>query len=125
MARGRRESCTIGVVVLVAHHAGALDNGLGTRPPMGYNKWNDLGPDLNSAVLRSRVDAMITSGLRDAGYTYFNLDDGWANDTRTPDGRLLADPVKLCSLPLDQPCIWSLTPACSFRHPTEPSPRAA
>ena len=37
---------------------------------------------------------MVSSGLRDAGYVYFNLDDGWASDTRGTDGRLSADPGK-------------------------------
>ena len=85
------------MLALVSHTAFALNNGLGDRPPMGYNTWNDLGPNLNSAVLRSRVDAMVSSGLRDAGYKYFNLDDGWANDARSSDGRLPADPAKLCA----------------------------
>ena len=80
--------------LLLVAHAAALDNGVGRRPPLGYNTWNDLGPHLSSALLRSRVDAMVSSGLRDAGYVYFNLDDGWASDARGSDGRLSADPDK-------------------------------
>ena len=82
------------LLLLLLAHAAALDNGVGRRPPLGYNTWNDLGPRLSSALLRSRVDAMVSSGLRDAGYVYFNLDDGWASDARGADGRLSADPDK-------------------------------
>jgi alpha-galactosidase len=35
----------------------------------------------------------VSSGMRDAGYRYVNLDAGWAAPTRGPDGRLRADPT--------------------------------
>src|SRR5262245_58658423 len=38
------------------------------------------------------VDAMVSSGMRGAGYRYVNLDAGWAAPTRGSDGRLRADP---------------------------------
>ena len=55
----------------------------------GYNTWNDVGKHLDAAALEARVDAMVASGLRDAGYTYFNLDDGWAADARDPKTHVL------------------------------------
>lgn len=71
----------------------SLDNGLGLTPAMGYNTWNDLGKKLNEQTLRTRADAMVDSGLRDAGYIYFNLDDGWQSSERNATTqRLHANP---------------------------------
>ena len=38
------------------------------------------------------ADAMVSNGLRDAGYVYINLDDGWAVN-RSADGQMIADPA--------------------------------
>ena len=89
-----REPHIIYLALLSLSLVSALDNGVGLLPPLGYNTWNDLGRKLSSSALRARVDAMVSSGLVAAGYTYFNLDDGWASDSRGADGRLLADPAK-------------------------------
>jgi alpha-galactosidase len=60
-------------------------------PPMGWNSWNS-GIPLTEDTVKSTVDAMVSSGMRDAGYRYVNLDAGWAAPTRDSDGRLRADP---------------------------------
>jgi alpha-galactosidase len=60
-------------------------------PPMGWNSWNS-GIPLTEQTVRATVDAMVSSGMRDAGYRYVNLDAGWAAPTRGPDGKLRADP---------------------------------
>jgi alpha-galactosidase len=60
-------------------------------PPMGWNSWNS-GIPLTEQTVEATVDAMVSSGMRDAGYRYVNLDAGWAAPTRGPDGRLRADP---------------------------------
>jgi alpha-galactosidase len=60
-------------------------------PPMGWNSWNS-GIPLTEQTVKATVDAMVSSGMRDAGYRYVNLDAGWAAPTRGPDGRLRADP---------------------------------
>ena len=44
--------------------------------------------------MRDTIDAMVSSGMRDAGYRYVNLDAGWAAPTRGPDGALRADPTR-------------------------------
>jgi len=56
----------------------ALDNGVGLRPPMGWNSWNQFHcAGLNETVVRNVVDAFVKRGYRDAGYRYVNLDDCW------------------------------------------------
>ncbi len=60
-------------------------------PPMGWNSWNS-GIALTEPNVHQVIDAMVSSGMRDAGYRYVNLDAGWAAPTRDPDGHLQADP---------------------------------
>ncbi|BBY62535.1 hypothetical protein MHEL_07780 [Mycolicibacterium helvum] len=60
-------------------------------PPMGWNSWNS-GMELNESAVRDTIDAMVSSGMRDAGYQYVNLDAGWAAPFRTSSGELIADP---------------------------------
>ena len=60
-------------------------------PPMGWNSWNS-GMPLTEGTVKATVDAMVSSGMRDAGYRYVNLDAGWAAPMRGPDGKLRADP---------------------------------
>ena len=52
-------------------------NGLAPTPPMGWNSWNKFEDRVNDAVVREMADAMVTSGMRDAGYVYLNVDDTW------------------------------------------------
>jgi len=59
---------------------------------MGWNSWNS-GVALNETNIKAVIDAMVSSGMRDAGYRYVNLDAGWAAPTRTPTGELQADPT--------------------------------
>lgn len=78
---------------------------LAYTPPMGWNSWNKFGCNINEELIRSVADAMVTSGLRDAGYIYLNLDDCWHGErdnlgfihedtTRFPSGiKALADYV--------------------------------
>ena len=62
-------------------------------PPMGWNSWNS-GIPLTEQTVMQTIDAMVSSGLRDSGYRYVNLDAGWAASTRDHDGKLQADPAR-------------------------------
>ncbi|MCL5097206.1 MAG: NPCBM/NEW2 domain-containing protein [Candidatus Omnitrophica bacterium] len=56
-------------------------------PPMGWTSWNCFGPNINEKVILEIVDAMVATGMKDAGYEYVNLDDGWQDDpTVNADG---------------------------------------
>ena len=48
----------------------ALENGLALTPQMGWNSWNQFGIDINETLIREIADAMVSSGMRDAGYEY-------------------------------------------------------
>ena len=63
-------------------------------PPMGWNSWNTFQTNIDEPLLRGMVDTYVSSGMKDAGYTYFVLDDGWMSMERDKDGNLVADPKK-------------------------------
>ncbi|MBS1525904.1 MAG: glycoside hydrolase family 27 protein [Bacteroidetes bacterium] len=67
---------------------------LAPTPPMGWNSWNVFQTNINEPLLKSMVDAYVSSGMKDAGYTYFVLDDGWMSMERDANGQLVADPKK-------------------------------
>lgn len=46
-------------------------------PPMGFNDWNAFGCDVDEADIRAAADLLVTTGLRDDGYTYVGIDDCW------------------------------------------------
>jgi hypothetical protein len=46
-------------------------------PPMGWNSWNFFEAKIDDAAIRREADALVSSGMRDAGYVYVNVDDGW------------------------------------------------
>lgn len=68
---------------------------LAKTPPMGWNSWNFFGKqDINEKIVREVIDAMVSTGLRDAGYNYVVIDGGWRDVKLAPDGGLLAHPEK-------------------------------
>src|SRR5215471_7029764 len=90
----------LGVVVVVVSAAlgggragRPLENHLARTPPMGWNSWNHFGCDVSAQLIRETADAMVASGLKDAGYQYVVIDDCWqvARDAR---GHLVADSAR-------------------------------
>ena len=71
--------------------------GLALTPPMGFNTWNTFSTHIDETLIRETAEAMIASGMRDAGYTYIVLDDTWSAMERDAHGNLVADPVKFPS----------------------------
>jgi len=63
-------------------------NGLAKTPPMGWNSWNYFGEQVSEADVRAAADAMVSSGMRDAGYIYVNIDGTWQGG-RDAQGNLL------------------------------------
>ena len=47
------------------------------RPLMGWSSWNTFGVNISEAIILDTARAMATNGLKDAGYTYVNIDDGF------------------------------------------------
>ena len=64
------------------------------RPPMGWSSWNSLAGGISEQLIRAQADAMVASGMRDAGYSYINVDDLWAELDRDLAGNLVADSKK-------------------------------
>jgi alpha-galactosidase len=56
------------------------DNGLARTPPMGWNSWNKFAGKVDDQVVRQIADAMVSSGMKAAGYTYINIDDTWEGE---------------------------------------------
>jgi alpha-galactosidase len=50
---------------------------LAQTPPMGWNSWNKFACDVSEELIRQIADAMVSSGMKDAGYVYINIDDCW------------------------------------------------
>lgn len=64
---------------------------------MGWNSWNCFGTNIDETRIKAVVDAMVSTGMKDAGYEYINLDDGWMAEKRDADGNLQSHPVKFPS----------------------------
>nr|MDT0659168.1 ricin-type beta-trefoil lectin domain protein [Micromonospora sp. DSM 115978] len=64
---------------------------------MGWNSWNTFGCNINEALIRQQVDAMVSSGMRDLGYQYVVVDDCWFNPNRDSAGNLQGDPTRFPS----------------------------
>jgi alpha-galactosidase len=74
-------------------HAQKFEN-LAKTPPMGWNSWNTFGTDINEQLVKDIADAFLSKGLKEAGYEYLVLDDGWMAMERDQSGNLVADPKK-------------------------------
>ncbi|WP_282701684.1 lectin [Streptomyces sp. CC219B] len=66
-------------------------------PPLGWNSWNSFGCGITEAQVRQAADAMVSSGMKDAGYQYVVVDDCWFDPQRDAQGNLRANPTKFPS----------------------------
>ena len=65
------------------------------KPPMGFNTWNTFGNRIDEKLIVESADAMIATGLKDAGYEYLVIDDCWSKYERDPEsGKIVPDPDK-------------------------------
>ena len=91
------------VCLLTSTLAVVAQNKLAATPPMGWNSWNHFAEKVDDATIRATADALVSTGLRDAGYIYLNIDDTWAGkrdangvmhpNEKFPDMKALADYV--------------------------------
>jgi alpha-galactosidase len=70
---------------------------LALTPPMGFNDWNAFGCAVSETLIKQTADFFVSSGLKDLGYEYVNIDDCWSLMERDTNGRLAPDPVKFPS----------------------------
>jgi alpha-galactosidase len=66
------------------------NNGLAKTPPMGWNSWNLFAEKVDDKTVRTMADAMVSSGMKAAGYIYVNIDDTWEG-VRDAEGNLQAN----------------------------------
>jgi alpha-galactosidase len=95
----------VSVLSLLAPFASAQTkpNGLALTPPMGWNSWNWFAGKVTDKDVRQAADLIVSSGMRDAGYVYVNIDDTWEGkrdaqgvlhtNEKFPDMKGLADYV--------------------------------
>ena len=66
---------------------------LADTPQMGWSTWNKFQGNISEDIIKGIADAMVESGLRDAGYIYINIDDCW-HGKRDADGFIQVDAEK-------------------------------
>ncbi|HVZ87874.1 MAG TPA: glycoside hydrolase family 27 protein [Polyangia bacterium] len=64
---------------------------------MGWNNFNHFVDAFTYTTFEQMADAMVSSGLRDLGYQYINIDDSWDLSSRNAQGNLVPDPTKFPS----------------------------
>jgi len=74
---------------------------LAQTPPMGWNSWNHFAGKVTQQDVMDAADALVKTGMRDAGYVYVNIDDTWEGErdaqgvlhsnSKFPDMKALGD----------------------------------
>jgi len=67
-------------------------------PPMGWSSWNSFSNTVDSNVIVQQTKALVASGMKKAGYTYINIDEGWWMGKRDQRGNIVVDPKQWPSL---------------------------
>ena len=62
-------------------------------PLMGWSSWNTFAEHISEDIIVGVAKTMATNGLKDAGYVYVNIDDGFF-DGHGPDGKLRFNPER-------------------------------
>jgi alpha-galactosidase len=81
----------------------AQNSQFAAAPPMGWNSWNYFRERVTDKDVRDAANVLVSSGMRDAGYIYVNIDDSWEGhrdaqgniqgNSKFPDMKALADYV--------------------------------
>ena len=66
---------------------------LAPTPPMGWNSWNSFSCNVSEKLIMEMADAIVYSGMKDAGYQYVVIDDCWQIG-RDSLGNILPDPQR-------------------------------
>lgn len=74
--------------------SGAIPEVIAPTPPMGWNSWNCFRSNVSAEKIEAIADAMVKTGMRDAGYQYVVIDDGWMTNRRDNEGHIIVDSTK-------------------------------
>jgi alpha-galactosidase len=88
-----RKAFYLAILMCGASSLFALDNGLARTPPMGWNSWNKFACNVSESLIREAADALVSSGMKDAGYEYVVIDDCW-QVSRDAEGNIVPDPQR-------------------------------
>lgn len=61
------------------------------RPPMGWSSWNSFSNTIDSKIVMEQARALVSTGMRKAGYEYVNIDEGWWLGNRDKNGNIVVD----------------------------------
>ncbi len=86
--------CTSLILLCILSVQAQKTPGLALTPPMGWNSWNTFQTNISEKMVMEIADSMVSSGMKDAGFTYIVLDDGWMAMERNSNGDLVPDPKK-------------------------------
>ncbi|HTY11432.1 MAG TPA: glycoside hydrolase family 27 protein [Bacteroidota bacterium] len=84
------------ILIIATASYGQKFQNLALTPPMGWNSWNRFGCNVDEKMIRDMADAMVSSGMRDAGYQYIVIDDCW-HGGRDSLGFVFPDPERFPS----------------------------
>ena len=84
-----RVSLVVSLLLVMTPFALAAD-GLALTPPMGWNSWNKFACNVSEKLIQGAADALVASGMKDAGYQYVVIDDCW-QVRRDAAGKIVAD----------------------------------
>lgn len=59
---------------------------------MGWSSWNSFSNTVDSTIVVQQAKAIVTSGMRTAGYRNVNIDEGWWLGDRDRNGNIVVDP---------------------------------
>ena len=62
-------------------------------PIMGWSSWNHFHVNIDENIIKAQADFMVSTGMKEAGYTYINIDDGFFGG-RDESGNLIAHPKR-------------------------------
>lgn len=62
-------------------------------PTMGWSSWNTFAVNISEDIIKGQADAMVNQGLKDVGYMYINIDDGFQYG-RTSEGKVRIHPQR-------------------------------
>ena len=63
-------------------------------PTMGWSSWNTYRVHISDSLIMAQADAMVATGLADAGYNHINIDDGYFGGRDAATGQLLIHPTR-------------------------------
>ena len=102
MAKAGRQALFLAVTAVGAGAQAAAQT-VAATPPMGWNSWNFFAGRVTDKDIRDTADLLVSTGMRDAGYVYVNIDDTWEgkrdaqgriqSNEKFPDMKALADYV--------------------------------